>query len=734
MSVSSSVTASFFARARLPLSAMLLATAVLAAPSALGNAPAQDGSSESAAKDMSAVAKNLGDFAHYVLIGKSDLAQAAAEAVLSAQASDADLADAVDSGEMGERMARAISRSRSMAGVGELAMRLENRIESGRRELSRDPQRIADAIQMLSKTLRERRLGEERLAAAGEYAVPQLLKVLVEAKDAEIELAATKCLVALKRMSVAPLGLSLNSLDPVAQRKVVGVLAEIGWPTALPFIVDLASQPSTPVELKAACDAAFSQLGGTTRDVSAQYTALARRYFDRESSLVPYADDSTNNIWSHDDASGFGTLVAEDVATGVYCDSMAIVLARRALAVEPGNSSALAIYVASDLRRENTLGSDAKPGRYSARFFATASGPSICQEVLGMAIDARDTALVRDAIAVLAQTAGGNNIISVGGRSPILEALAYSDRRVRIDAALALAMAQPTQSFPGDFRVVPTLAAAVGDSSGLRAAILGGTNSDRRAISERVSAAGMAAVAMGATFDELENDVVRAEGVDIVFVHGSLDEIKSAVSRVRASGLTAASPIVAFAAMEDSDAARRAFSGDRAMTVFAEGGSDEIFKNAASAAIGGASGRAMDDAEAAEYAANAATALRAIATGNGKIFSIADAEPALLRALGKAQGGLRLMVADVLSVSGSARAMRALVDAALSSTGEEQASLCDHAAAAARLTGAKCDDRQLAALRELIASSEGPGADAAGRLYGALDVGSAAAVKLITGK
>ena len=40
--------------------------------------------------------------------------------------------------------------------------------------------------------------------------------------------------------------------------------------------------------------------------------------------------------------------------------------------------------------------------------------------------------------------------------------------------------------------------------------------------------------------------------------------------------------------------------------------------------------------------------------------------------------------------------------------------------------------RTLAALRELIGSSTGANADAAGRLYGSLDAGTAQAVKLIT--
>ncbi len=180
MSVLSAMQASFISRARLPLSAMLVATAVLStAPTVL----AQDEEAAETTQDNSAVAKSLADFIHYVLIGKADLAQAAGEAVLSASVSDGDLAEAVDGGEMGERLARAVSRSRAMGGVSDIATRIEDRVETGRRALSRDPKRIGQAIEMLSKSLREKRLGEERLAAAGEYAVPQLLKVLLLLKD-----------------------------------------------------------------------------------------------------------------------------------------------------------------------------------------------------------------------------------------------------------------------------------------------------------------------------------------------------------------------------------------------------------------------------------------------------------------------------------------------------------------------------------------------------------------------
>jgi hypothetical protein len=734
MSVSFSP-ASVASRVRVPLSAMLVATAVLSvAPTVLAQDGSDGGSGASASqKDLSGVTKGIGDFVHYVLIGKADLAQASAEAVLGMSMSDADLAEAIDGADMGERLAKALSRSRSMEGVSDLATRIEDRVEKGRKSLARDPKRIAESISMLGKSLRQQRLGEERLLASGEYAVPQLLKVLVDAKDPSSELAATKNLIALRRHAVTPLGLALNSLDPVSQRKVVGVLAEIAWPTALPYVVDLASRPSTKPEVKAACEAAFAQLGGTSRDVSAQYTQLARNYFDRESSLVPYANDPVNNIWSHDDASGFGMLTSNEVATGVYCDEMAKLLARRALAVDAGNTAALAIYIASDLRQENTLGSDAKAGRYSPQFFATASGASVCSEVLALAIDSKDVSLVRDAIGVLAQTASGNALVSTGGRVPMIDALRYGERRVRLDAALALAYSNPTQSFAADFRVVPILAAAVSDEGKARAAVIGGSATERQGIANELAAAGIASLALGANYGEIETDVVKSQGIDMVVLCGSVEEMSASLGRVRSSGVTAASPVLAVVAAAEESMLRKAFDGDTGFAVWTAGSSADSLRSAANSAMASMSGTAMDAEEMNGYAMEAAAALRHIALRGSKIFSIADAEPALLNALSTKTGALRLEVADVLAHSNSAQAQRALVDAALSSTGEEQIALLDAAAMAARATGSKADQRQLAALRELIASSEGATADAAGRLHGSLDAGSAEAVKLITG-
>jgi hypothetical protein len=742
MSFSASSFASFRSCARLPLSAVLVATALLAsAPTTF----AQDGAASAApaSKDLSAVKKSLEDFVHYVLIGKADLAQAAGEAALSADVTDADLATAVDEGGvdkggvdkdgLGERLNKAISRSRAMGGVSDLATKIEDRVEDGRRALSRNPQRIGEAIGMLRGSLRERMIAEERLNAAGEYAVPQLLKVVVESKDTALELEATKRLVALKRHSVLPLSMALANLDSASQRKVIGMLGEIGYPHAIPFILEVGAASSAPDTVKAAADVAFKQLNGTAKDVSAQFTALARKFFDRDMTLVPNPTDAVNNLWAFDGtAGGYGGLQATSVATPVFCEEMAMTLARRALAADSSNNAALAIYVASDLRRENTLGSDAQPGRYSPQFFATAAGPSVCTEVLGMAIDSKDTALVRDAIAVLRQTAGSNVLVANAGRTPMLEALGYSDRRVRLDAALAIAGSLPKQSFAGDFSIVPTIVSAISDSGVSRATVLGGTLEDRQALQNQLGSAGFAVVAGADNFDALEVDVIKSNGVDLVVVRGTVADIQAAVTRIRASGATSASPVVAIANALEESAVRSAFANDRSVVVWTEGSTAESFRGAATLAMSNMSGSVMDEAEAVEYAVRSAEALRGIAFSGSKTLLISDAEGALLRALGTKQGGLRLMIAEVLALIATPAAQNALVDAAIGASGEEQVMLCDYAALAARTSGGKADERQLAALRQLIGSSEGTTADAAGRLYGSLNAGSAEAVKLIT--
>ena len=86
------------------------------------------------------------------------------------------------------------------------------------------------------------------------------------------------------------------------------------------------------------------------------------------------------------------------------------------------------------------------------------------------------------------------------------------------------------------------------------------------------------------------------------------------------------------------------------------------------------------------------------------------------------------MIAEVLAMIGTDSAQQTLIDAAISAGDGEQVDLLDQAAASARRFGNRSHPSQASALVGLIQASGGDVADAAGRLYGALDLPVSATV------
>ncbi len=691
--------------------------------------------------DSSNAGQLVEDFLHYLLIAKPDLAEAAATKLFDSGTTNAEIAEIVREKGLGDKVERAISRGRGMAGVGPMVTRFENALENGRFDLARNQDRIQEAIGMLDGSLRSQLMARRRLVEAGEYAVPALLQTLITTKSPEIELRVTEVLEEIKRQAVLPLCAALPELSPDVQAKVCRILSSIGWPTAIPFLLDLAADRKTTPEVRDAANSAFRRLGGTSTDLSAAYTALARKFFEQDRSLVAYPSDPSNSVWSYGPHSG---LVPTPVPTSIFSQVMAMRCARAALDAEASNRMALATFVAADLRRENQLGDGetdpfAADSTYSPQFFATASGSSIARDVLSMALDADDTALVRDAIAALGLTVGRSDMFSSGGRSPLLESLRYPDRRVQYDAALVLGHALPIAGFPGDSQVVPLLAAAVRSGGDSYAAVVASSEEDRNQYASMLQSAGFRVVASGGDFYELEAEINRGSGIDLVLVDEAVGNAIETVGRIRGFERTGATPVMLIADAVDMVQLDREFSQDRATRTWNSAGTDEQFNNAIDRLMQVATGGRITDVDSMTYTRDALRTLAIIARSKSPVYNIADAEPALLDAMGIISGGMRLLVADVVALIDTDQSQRALMDGALAAAdAREQIALLDRAASSARSFGARLEPRQIDALRRLIASNAGGRgdsgvADAAGRLYGSLDLPTDEAVRLITG-
>ena len=624
----------------------ILAAAVVAA--CLSPAFAQD--------DAASRQRNLESFIHYVIVGRADLAAASANALLASGIGDEELAELVDEAGLAARLDQALLSGRRLDGVQPLVGELSVKVERGRFNLATDGDRIKDSMGMLTGNVRGRMLGRDRLAAAGPYAVRPLLEVLVSGDDPILVSEAEALLVQrIREGAVLPLCEALPTLSPQAQERVLFVLGGIGAPsarTALPFIADLAGSTESDVTAAKAAEA-LSRLGGSAENPSAQFTALADRFFRYDESLVALppqrsleAVDSLD-VWSYGNFSG---LEPTPVAKSLWFDVMAMRMARRALELDSTNRPALAIFIASDLRRGITIASEGVIDpifggeRYSPEFYATAAGPSIAQDVLSLALSVKDTPLARKAISVLASTAGSESMIRAGEARPMVEALGYPGRRVRIEAALAIAAAMPRTAFPGDHSVVPILASAVRSDAAF-AVVIASDLEERRQTAGALSSAGYTVLPGGADYAEAEIGILGNVGVDLIVVRGNAEAIGAAHAAARGSALTNAVPLVAVATAFDAGEASTVVRDDVAAMSMVAPGDDAALIATVRDFLEQVLGSAMDASEAREYAILSLEALKAIAMSGGSVLSITDAEGPLGEALASESGALKVMIA-----------------------------------------------------------------------------------------
>ena len=394
------------------------------------------------------------------------------------------------------------------------------------------------------------------------------------------------------------------------------------------------------------------------------------------------------------------------------------------------NTDALAQFIASNLRRENLMpegfvdpifgGLD-----YSPQFYATVHGSSTGQDVLALAIDSRDTPLVRDALAALATNTGEGTLFSdYLDRQPLLDSLQYPDRRVQYDSALILARALPRTPFAGSYRVVPTLASAVRTGGEEYAVVVADTVEDQRTASDRLESLGFTVVGMGASADELVDPISRAPGIDIAVIRKSdMNMDDPNMAELRRNPKTSATPILMIVSAGDMPKFAANFKNQSLVEVTRTGVSDNAFAASVDSLMERGAGGRLTQLESDIYAMEALGALREIALARPGAYAVGDAESALIDALGERTGGTRMLVAEILSLIESERAQQALLDAALAEeVGTDRVPLLNWSSASIRRWGNRSHRRHVEELRYLIDNSSGPVADAAARVHGAMNL------------
>ncbi len=690
------------------------------------------------------------DFVHYVRIDRPDLAKAYAEALLAKLAAPfgtapADtamkLADFValveQSGEV-QRFEEAAARAQRVPDLATAAGRLLKAYETGKLEQARNPDEIARNIAMLTGEQRARLIARERLAFAGEYAAPQLLAALVNRSNVALSAEARQLLADMGKQAVMPLSASLAKLDPAAQEQVISILGTIPYTTSVPFMLDAAAT-SNSASVKAAADRAVRSItGGLEGSTSAatQFTALGESYYGEPASLTSFPGEPAQLVWNFDPATG---LVATPVDSRVYHETMAMRLAERALRAEPASSDALALWLAANLKRDlETPSGYANPALAAAQrastYYAVAAGARPMQRVLGRALDDRHTPLARKAIAALASSAGSSTLTDTSARNALIEAMRYPNRRVQVEAALALASATPTTTFDGAERVVPVLGSAIRDAGAKYAGVIAGDVEMQQSLAAVARGLGYTVLPAGATLEAVEAGAGDVPGVDLVLVNLPAGATSTAIAALRSSPRFAATPVLALLSQPEIVELGAAFDRDAAVRIVRSGSQPAQQAEAATQLIAAAVGGEISADESAAYQDRALATLRDLAMAANPVYNVADASGPLTSALASASGPLKLRLAEVLSHVADKRVQVALADAALAATGEEQIALLGHTARSARRAGNLLEERQVKALLDQAASGDDARATAVAALIGALGVANESLVPLITGK
>ncbi|MEM9883761.1 MAG: HEAT repeat domain-containing protein [Planctomycetota bacterium] len=676
------------------------------------------------------------DFCHYVLIAQPELAGVAGAELMGV--SSGAVLDAVEASRY-EDPTRIFRRADGMEAIAELAGELQDKIQTARLERSREPQRIADDIQTLGRGQRAFDNATQRLAAAGPYAAPQMLAVLLDNDQQALHPAVTRSMRQIGRPLVAPLAVALPQLDDVGQARVARVLGEIAYPQAMPALKRVAEDPQTdPNTRDLALDAlaAAAENARVSRDLPAAelYLALGLNFYntatENPGALDAY-DDATDRgvLWRYNPRltiTGEPGLVPLTVPGPVAGDVVAMQAAADALALDPDLDGALSLYLAANLRRENRLPDGADDPSYTSdlqepMFYAMLAGPRRLHDVLRQALDDGDSELALDAIAALSATA------SLDALQPLQRGLGYPDRRVRFRAAEALARAMPEESFDNDFRVVPVLADAVRQTDVPVALVIGPAQDDRNALNAALAAQGYQTLD-APTVAAARGLVAATPGIDLVAVRGDAASVRKAADDARANFKLAIAPIVALADSQTQPGLSAAFNDDPRVTVLLAGAED--LEAGIAQTLDRFSGEGLGAPEALEFALTALGLLERIAVSQ-TAYDASTALPALVQAVGDPRPRVAVAAGVVLSKLDDPTAQAAVATAAINADGEVQVnhlvSLAESANAHGNLIPAAMSDDVLA----LVRTSEGPTAIAAAQAHGALALPTRNAVDLI---
>ena len=402
------------------------------------------------------------DFLHYTVIGRFDLAGGFAQKIIDSNADPLALLNLSEENPRG--YAILVKVHASNPDLAPLAAKILDIIEKGRFIRRTDSEIIQEEIKRLSSTVRGKYTAIERLRNAGEYAIPYMIDALCD-QSRKAEFAnITTALPEVGKEAIRPLTASLVMDDLIAKAEVIKALGKIGYPESLGYLKFIAENDSSEQLRQLAVDSMGQIDSASVNKPAAElFYELAENYYYKAPSLSPAADVNYANIWFWDKDTK--RLIREEVDKAYFHELMAMRCCEWSLRADPDFGNAISLWLAAFFRAEGTHIAYPKyfgSGHANAMTYATTAGAEYLHQALVRGVKDKDAVVALGAVEALSRNAGEKSLMyRLKTSQPLIDALTFDDRAVKFSAAIALALAGPTEKFGESELVVKNLAEAI---------------------------------------------------------------------------------------------------------------------------------------------------------------------------------------------------------------------------------------------------------------------------------
>ncbi len=664
----------------------------------------------------------FGDYLHYARLGRFELADTQADLLL--EHPDLDPVELVAIADRDKRSLTTLMLILRKSEAGENAGKVLDVLRQGELELRRDPERIRKNIEKLGGPPQMEHNATEHLVHSGEYAVPWMLHTLMDPGQAKLHSRVLTALPKIGQGAINPLVAALDMDDQVVRAQIARVLGKIGYAQAVPYLERILLDREANAAVSAAAGESVgmisSRYGRSGQGSAAEdFLLLGAQHYEEEGSVAADPREPNANVWYWNADTEF--VEAVPVPQRVFGQVMAMRCCQESLRIEAANERAIALWLAANIRREARLGMDvesAEPaeadepdatrpdGFPRSLYFTRAAGPRCAHLVLARAIAGGDAQVALGAIAALREVAGAVSLVgSEDHKQPLVQALEFPDRVVRVRAALALGNALPKTGFSGSALVVPVLADALTATGQDRYVVIDPDAENRNRVAGELRDAGGEVIAEDSFNKALDRARREFDGVSafVLSTDSTAPGPAAALQALKGEFVFSRVPVVLLLKPGGEQTAEQlAAAYGTVDAIDAGAGQDELTEMLSG--LRAASGQVLLDSElAASLALEAAATLHRVAADGRTVFNHGMAEPALIAALAGGNEELQTRCLSVLALIGTANAQQALAQAALADSNSESLRLAAFEAlsASAKAHGNRLDDARVVSLLTL---------------------------------